>query len=322
MSDRDDRDDEPEVSGGWFNFGTSVERLDDEEFAEKLDPEARAWFQTHEVSLDEGTENAEATDDSGRGGGGIVAALANRVPGVSTGSTTEPDHPSPTTRPPADQPSPTTRPPADQPSPTTGSTPDESRPSESGATTGESAERGTLVFPADEQFMQSLEIRAKNGAQRRVETVYALTGPTYTAPTDLFALDDPEFYESATRRSVVTLGGRMARAVARRFPDGETPNLVARFHTHPGGTTTPSDTDQESAADVYEGFTEAFDSAEFEFFQGIHAYAELSEPGSRSRDPHAVSNTVSWEGEQYRHTLALYGPQFRNAREVQTGDAL
>lgn len=281
-------DNERGSSGGWFSLTTSVEHVDDEEFMEKLDPEARDWFQTHEVSLDETDEQDSVDDeDTSDGGSGLVSSLASRVRGSS--SPTEPDHSSPQSGP------------APEPS---------------------SHSRGTFVFPADAQFMQSLEIRAKNGAQRRVETVYAVTGASYTDPTDLFALDNPEYYDSATRRSVTSFGGKMARAVANRFPSDERPKLIARFHTHPGGSTTPSDADRSSAADIRDNFQQAFDTEDFEFFHGIHAYSELSNPGGVDRDPEAMSNTVSWDGEQYRHTLALYGPRFRNAKEVAIRDEL
>lgn len=275
----DDGSDDADVSGGLFSF-TSATTLDDEEFEAALDPEARAWFRSHSVSLN---ETAEETDD-----GGFVSALGDRI---RNGLSTAPETATPAT---------TTEP----------TTPD-------GADT--SVPSGTFVCPTDSQFLQMLEVRAKNGANRRVETVYTLTGGDPTTPTDMFALDDPEFYRSATPSSVTTLGGRMASAVADRFPDGESPGLIARFHTHPGGTTTPSDTDRDSATDIYEGHADAFGHDDFEFFHGIHAYREHGTNDPR-REPEAVSNTVSWEGEQYTHTLALFGPRFRNHREVRVSD--
>jgi len=277
----DDGSDDVDVSGRLFSF-TSATTLNDEEFEAALDAEAQAWFRSHSVSLDETTE---ASDD-----GGFVSALGDRIRnGLST--------------------SPKTATPATTTEPTTPDRADTSVPS------------GTFVCPTDSQFLQMLEVRAKNGANRRVETVYTLTGGDPTTPTDLFALDNPEFYRSATPSSVTTLGGRMAAAVADRFPDGESPGLIARFHTHPGGTTTPSDTDRDSATDIYDSHIEAFGHDDFEFFHGIHAYREHGSNDPR-REPEAVSNTVSWEGEQYTHTLALFGPRFRNHREVQTNDKL
>lgn len=179
-------------------------------------------------------------------------------------------------------------------------------------------ERGTFVFPAHRDFMQKLEARGLNGAQERVETVYVLAGPGYTTPTDLFRLDNPEYYASATRRSVTTYGRKMARKVANLYPDGEAPGLIARFHTHPGGSTRPSDTDQQSASEIASQFAEEFGTRDFEFFQGIHAYKDhSSSPNPDSRhNPDVRSNAVAWRGEQYKHELALFGPEFRNPRQV------
>ncbi|MFC4449095.1 hypothetical protein [Halorussus aquaticus] len=182
--------------------------------------------------------------------------------------------------------------------------------------------RGTFAFPASKPFMQALETRGKNGAHERVETVYVLTGQSATTPTELFGLDDPEYYESATRNSVTTLEGKVARRVASSYPDGETPGVVARFHTHPGGTTTPSDTDVGSAESIEECYEDAFGTDDFEFFHGIHAYVEQSGVPSvtERHDPAALNGGVSWRGEQYRHELALYGPRFRNPQDVVIAD--
>ncbi|WP_135826448.1 MPN domain-containing protein [Halorussus ruber] len=182
--------------------------------------------------------------------------------------------------------------------------------------------RGTFAFPASKPFMQALETRGKNGAHERVETVYVLTGQSETTPTELFGLDEPEFYQSATRSSVTTLEGKVARRVAASYPEGRTPNVVARFHTHPGGTTTPSDVDVKSAENVKECYEKAFGTDDFEFFHGIHAYVEQSGvPSVNERhDPSAVSGGVSWRGEQYRHELALFGPRFRDRRDVVIAD--
>jgi hypothetical protein len=179
-------------------------------------------------------------------------------------------------------------------------------------------DRGTFVFPNDEHFMQTLEARGLNGAHERVETVYVLTGDSYTTPTSLFRLDNPEYYSSATRRSVTSYGGKMAKKVAALYPDGETPNMVARFHTHPGGSTRPSDTDKDSATEIEKTFRKAFDTSDFEFFQGIHAYKDHNDnpnPGAR-QNPSEHSNGVSWKGEQYRHELALFDSSFKNPRKV------
>ena len=184
--------------------------------------------------------------------------------------------------------------------------------------------RGTFAFPDDEFFMQALEVAGKNGAQERVETVYVLAGSTYTDPNELFALDDPEYYRAATPRMVVSHGRKMARAIANRYPDGKAPNLIARFHTHPGGSVTPSDADRKSARAVRDLFERVFETDDFEFFHGIHAYIDHSgstTPEER-RNPEASSNGISWYGEQYRHELALYGPGFENPRRVVIRDDL
>lgn len=183
-------------------------------------------------------------------------------------------------------------------------------------------DRGTFAFPTGRDFLQKLEARGLNGAHQRVETVYILAGPTYTTPTDLFRVDNPEYYASATRRSVTSYGRKMARKVAALYPDGEAPKLLARFHTHPGGSTRPSDTDRDSAEQIASQFSDALGTSDFEFFQGIHAYKDHNgNPGPSERhDPVVRSNSVSWRGEQYRHELALYGPAFRNPRRVVTGD--
>lgn len=187
---------------------------------------------------------------------------------------------------------------------------------------GSPHDRGTFVFPPQRDFLQKLEARGLNGAHQRVETVYMLAGPTYTTPTDLFRLDNPDYYASATRRSVTTHGQKMARKVASLYPDGQVPKLLARFHTHPGGSTRPSDTDKGSAQDIVDQFVDAFGSSDFDFFQGIHAYKDHDgSPGPSERhEPVARSNSVSWRGEQYRHELALFGPEFRNPRRAVIAD--
>lgn len=207
---------------------------------------------------------------------------------------------------------------ADSPAgPTTPSTPDVAPGGSS-----KSHDRGTFVFPAHRDFLQKLEARGLNGAHQRVETVYVLAGSTYTTPTDLFRLDNPEYYASATRRSVTSYGRKMARKVASLYPDGQAPKLLVRFHTHPNGSTRPSDTDRSSAGEIASQFADAFGTSDFEFFQGIHAYKDHSgNPGPSERhEPVARSNSASWRGEQYRHELALYGPEFRNPRRVVIGD--
>jgi hypothetical protein len=182
-----------------------------------------------------------------------------------------------------------------------------------------SYDRGTFAFPNNRDFMQKVEARGLNGAHNRVETVYVLAGNNYTTPTDLFRLDNPSYYASATRRSVTSYGRKMAQKVASLYPDGKSPKLIARFHTHPGGSTRPSDADRDSAEDIRDHFTEAFKTTDFEFFQGIHAYKDHDrnpKPPER-HSPTSQSNGVTWHGEQYRHELALFGPKFRNPRNVE-----
>lgn len=183
---------------------------------------------------------------------------------------------------------------------------------------GDQYSRGTFVFPNDDQFMQSIEICGRNGHGNPVETVYVLTGRSETVPDRLFALHEPGFYKSATRTSVVSYGRKMAKKIARTFPDGEEPGIIARFHTHPSGNVQPSDTDRGSAEAVHQHFRKVFDRAEFEFFQGIHGYRSLSSPrDGRRREATAHTNGVSWEGESYRHELALFGPKFKNPKSVE-----
>lgn len=178
--------------------------------------------------------------------------------------------------------------------------------------------KGTFAFPADQDFMQKLESRGLNGTQEPVETVYVLTGPSHARPTDLVRLDNPEYYVSATRRSVRVYSQQMAEKVAALYPEGESPNLVARFHTHPSGTTRPSSTDKDSAEDIRDAYATAFGTDEFTFFHGIHAYTEHGgNPGPDERhQPTARSNGISWKGERYRHELALFDPTFRNPQKV------
>jgi len=179
-------------------------------------------------------------------------------------------------------------------------------------------DRGTFVFPNDPQLMQAVEIRGKNGHGDPVETVYVLTGSSPTVPDRLFALHDPDHYASATRTSVSSYTKRMARNVARLFPDGETPNLIARFHTHPSGSLQPSEQDRQSARSVKRQFSAVFDGADFEFFHGIHSYTKLSTGPAWSDGRDATVNTagISWDGESYRHELAVYGPKFTTPRDV------
>lgn len=177
--------------------------------------------------------------------------------------------------------------------------------------------RGTFAIPEDKHFLQKLEARGKNGHGAIVETVYVLTGPTYTQPTDLVRLDNEEYFGSATRSSVQFDPDAMAEKVASLYPTGESPNLIARFHTHPGGSLTPSSADQQSAPKVRQAFVDAFDTDEFEFFHGLHALDEHERspnPDDRQK-PETRGPTVQWLGERYRHKLAVFGRGFKSSNQ-------
>jgi len=176
--------------------------------------------------------------------------------------------------------------------------------------------RGRFQFPSQKSFMQALEIRAKNGAQTRVETVYVITGNTYTTPTDIFALDDPEFYSEATPTSVRSNGKAMAERIAQHYPAGEAPRLIARIHTHPRGKVIPSSADQDSASRVKEHFEEVFNTTDFEFFHGIHAYQHSNTHSENRHTPEQTGNNVTWYGEQYVHELGLFDETFQTPKEV------
>lgn len=178
--------------------------------------------------------------------------------------------------------------------------------------------RGTFVLPDDRHFMQTIGTRGKNGHGSIVETVYVLTGASYTRPTDVICLDNPEYYASATRSSVQFYPRQMAEKVASLYPDGETPNLIARFHTHPGGTLIPSSADKGSAAQVRQSFVNAFGTEDFEFFQGIHGLEEHGRnPNSDERHDLSVSqNHLEWMGERFRHKLAVFDRYFEESKSV------
>jgi proteasome lid subunit RPN8/RPN11 len=174
---------------------------------------------------------------------------------------------------------------------------------------------GAFGFPEnDERFMQSLEVRGKNGHDEIVETVYALV-LTEGQPPRLVALDDPEMYLGATRRSVRYYIEPMAKEVARQCRT--TPDAVVKVHTHPNGSTKPSDKDKQGTEATRRAFEDELGSGSFEFLQGIHAHKSATVSPDRMREPTAAGNSVSWNGERFRHTLALFDGHFRNAQEVQ-----
>jgi len=178
--------------------------------------------------------------------------------------------------------------------------------------------RGTFVLQNDQDFMQKVAARGINGHGKMVETVYVLAGPTYTTPTDLVCLSDPEYYGSATRRSVSFYPKKMARKVDALYPDTEHPKCIARFHTHPGGSITPSQQDQDSSQAVYDAFVDAFGSDDFEFFQGIHGlepHGQSPNPSERE-NPITHPNHVEWDGERFTHKLAMFARDFRTPKDV------
>lgn len=177
--------------------------------------------------------------------------------------------------------------------------------------------RGTFVLPENQHFLQKLEARGKNGHGSIVETVYVLTGASYTQPTDLIRLDNDDYYGSATKTSVSFNPRSMAEKVASLYPDGETPQLIARFHTHPGGTLRPSDADRSSANNVRTAFENAFGTDEFEFFHGIHGLEEHNRsPPPDERQAPSASGHVHWLGERYRHKIAVFGTGFKHKKDV------
>jgi proteasome lid subunit RPN8/RPN11 len=175
---------------------------------------------------------------------------------------------------------------------------------------------GTFRFPRDSaQLMQSLEVRGKNGHHEVVETVYVLLVFGHRPPR-LVALDDPEMYDSATPTSVHYYLEPMAQEVARQCGD-HTPDAIVKLHTHPNGSTTPSAKDKTGTEVVKQTFEKAVGSQSATFLQGIHAYEPVTVSPDAMRDPTAAGNRVSWNGERYRHTLALFDAHFGNGPEVQ-----
>lgn len=219
-------------------------------------------------------------------------------------------------------PEPTTpSPPSSGPEPASGPKPSSDPEPASGPEPSSGPEpysRGTFALPNDRDFMQKLEARGKNGHGEIVETVYVLTGPTYTQPTDLIRLDNEEYYGSATKTSVRFDPQSMARKVASLYPDNEPPKLIARFHTHPNGTLRPSSADKQSAPNIEQSFKSAFGTDDFEFFHGIHGLVEHGrspEPDER-QSPSDSKGYIHWLGERYRHKLVVYGDGFEKQKNV------
>lgn len=167
--------------------------------------------------------------------------------------------------------------------------------------------------------MQKLEARAKSGRKELVQTVYVLTGPTYTQPRDLIRLDSTDYYKSEDKHGVSFHPQKMAQAVANLVSDDEPPKLIARFHTHPGGTVRPSEQDKKTAPAVKQSFEDAFGTDDFEFFHGIHALEEHGQnpkPDQR-QSPSDSRGHIHWRGEQYRHKLAVYGEGFEQQKDIE-----
>lgn len=178
--------------------------------------------------------------------------------------------------------------------------------------------RGTVVVPPNKHYLQKLEARARDGQARLVETAYALTGRTYTRPTDLIPLDDDEFYLLSTRTSTNYNVRAMAEEVARSYSGASPPKVVAKFHTHPGGVPSPSRADRSGAQTVHREFVTAFGTDDFEFFHGIHGLTEhgRSVPPTQRHQPWIDGDRLVWDDETFRHRIAVYGPEFRTQKPI------
>jgi hypothetical protein len=109
----------------------------------------------------------------------------------------------------------------------------------------------------------------------------------------------------------------MAQKVASLSPDGDAPKLIARFHTHPGGTLRPSPADRRSSKNIRTAFENAFGTDYFEFFHGIHGLEEHGRsPSLEERQAPSASGYIHWLGERYRHKLAVYGTGFEEQKDV------
>jgi len=180
---------------------------------------------------------------------------------------------------------------------------------------GSDYSRGTFVFPShDPGFMQRLELRGNNGAQRDVETVYLLTGESYTMPSELVQLDDPAIYNEMTPNSVSTKLGEIAEQLQRMYDGRPDPKLIGYVHTHQNGTTRPSSKDRSGSETAKRVFERYFD--DFEFFNAIHALGDRADvPVGKMREPTETSGGVWWYGETRRHELAVFDAHY-NARTV------
>ena len=173
--------------------------------------------------------------------------------------------------------------------------------------------RGTFVFPAaDRDFLQLLELRANNGATELVETVYVLTGSTYYVPEQLFAFDDPGLYYEATPYLVDADREAIAADLARlcRIGLAPAPKLIMEVHTHPSGSTIPSDRDRRYGPENRPVYDRYF--TDFEFFYGIHGLQDRDRPDPACiRCPEQTDyNEIGWQGENMEHRLGVYDYAF------------
>lgn len=181
----------------------------------------------------------------------------------------------------------------------------------------------TFVFPADDRdLMQMLELRANNGAVADVETVYVLTGSTYSVPELLFAFDDPGLYYEAERDYVDADNGAIAETIWKFYEGRPGPRMIVDVHTHPAGSDTrPSNQDHSVAGHQRQAFDQYFD--DYELFFGIHGLGEACDPDlSWMRVPEQTGeNEISWWGENRRHSLAVFDGAYRPrpVRVVSTG---
>ena len=180
-------------------------------------------------------------------------------------------------------------------------------------------ERGSFVFDtADTDLLQKMEIRGNNGVTEvphDVETKYLLTGPTYTRPTDLIQLDNPDLYSQVTETSIRYNVTRIANYVAKLHDEGHPPKLIVSVHTHPSGQTMPSTVDRTDPTALKKELNKHFD--DFEFLQGIHGLQDRSIPDSTAlREVQAGEGHFWWYGENRRHEVAIYDGNFRPTPEV------
>lgn len=172
--------------------------------------------------------------------------------------------------------------------------------------------RGTFVFPADDRdFLQLLEVRANNGSVKTVETMYVLAGRSYYVPETVVSCDDPGLYRGADRTTVKPREKRLARRVADVAENVLQPQMVCWVHTHPNGSTNPSDGDKKWCTHTKSRFDKHFEG-DYEFFLGIHGVGERGEPDWEwmRRPERTDENEVSWWGEYRKHKLAVYDEAF------------